>query len=97
MKEKNLVLLKLDEVINFQKDNFMKKKIAAAVLGSTGYVGLELINILSEHPNVEIKFLGSASNFNKNINFFDKRIKNKKLPKLDTFDNMDFTNLDVIF
>ena len=43
----------------------MSQKIKVAVLGSTGYVGLELINILSNHKNVLIKFLGSDSSFNK--------------------------------
>ena len=33
----------------------MNKKIKAAVLGCTGYTGLELVNILNNHPNVIIK------------------------------------------
>ena len=37
----------------------MQKKLNVAVLGSTGYVGLELIKLLSKHPNVKINFLGS--------------------------------------
>ena len=36
----------------------MNKGISVAVLGSTGYVGLELIKILQQHPNVNILFLG---------------------------------------
>lgn len=35
--------------------------IKAAVLGATGYAGIELVRILSNHPDVEIKFLGSQS------------------------------------
>ena len=35
----------------------MPKKISVAILGSTGYVGLELVKILSQHPNVNIVFL----------------------------------------
>lgn len=35
--------------------------IKAAVLGATGYAGIELVRILSGHPEVEIKVLGSHS------------------------------------
>ena len=40
----------------------MKNKINVAVLGSTGYVGMELVRILSSHENVNINFLGTESN-----------------------------------
>ena len=46
----------------------MNNKITVAVLGSTGYVGLELIYLLSKHPNVTVKFLGSKSFANQDIN-----------------------------
>ena len=75
----------------------MKKTITVAVLGSTGYVGLELINLLSRHPNVEINFLGSNNFPNKNIKEFDNRIINDTLPKLDQYKNINLTNIDVIF
>lgn len=35
--------------------------IKAGVLGATGYAGLELVRLLSQHPNAEIAFLGSQS------------------------------------
>lgn len=35
--------------------------INVAVLGATGYAGIELVRILSSHPDVNIKFLGSHS------------------------------------
>ena len=34
----------------------MNKIIKVAVLGSTGYVGLELVKILMKHPKVLINF-----------------------------------------
>ena len=75
----------------------MIKTITAAVLGSTGYVGLELINILSKHPGIKIIFLGSENFPNKDIREFDKRITNDTLPKLDLYKNIDLTNIDVVF
>ena len=50
----------------------MNKKTKVAVLGSTGYVGMELVKILNKHPNVIINFLGSESiqdTFLKNNNY----------------------------
>ena len=45
----------------------MQNSIKVAVLGSTGYVGLELINILSKYSDIELKFLGSQNITNKDI------------------------------
>ena len=35
----------------------VKNRIHAAIAGATGFVGLDLINILSNHPNVIIRYL----------------------------------------
>ena len=75
----------------------MKKTITAAVLGSTGYAGLELIYILSRHSGIKINFLGSENFPNKDIREFDKRITNETLPKLDFYKNIDLANIDVVF
>ena len=42
----------------------MSKKVSVAILGSTGYVGLELVKILSKHPNIDIVFLGTEKSPN---------------------------------
>ena len=55
----------------------MKDSINIAVAGATGYVGLELIKILSKHPKVKIVYLCAQKSIGKNISFFDKRIKKK--------------------
>jgi len=75
----------------------MKNPITVAVLGATGYVGLELINILSRHPKVEIVFLGSENFANDDIRKFDNRINSENLPKLDLVKNINLTKIDVIF
>ena len=72
------------------------KKINVAVVGATGYTGLDLILMLSKHPKVEIKYLCATQKIGKKISFFDKRIK-KKLPKISFVDNIDWTDLDLIF
>ena len=52
----------------------MKDSINIAVAGATGYVGLELIKILSKHPKVKIVYLCAQKSIGKNISFFDKGI-----------------------
>ena len=69
----------------------------AAVLGSTGYVGLELIKILLRHPNIKINFLGCENSPNKQISDFSSNINDGKLPTLDLNDNFNPINSDVVF
>ena len=45
------------------------KKINIAVVGATGYVGLDLIKFLSKHPRVKIKYLCAQKNRKKNTIF----------------------------
>ena len=71
-------------------------KINIAVAGATGYVGLDLIKILSSHPRVSIKYLCAQKKIGKNIQFFDKRIK-KKLPKISNLKNVEWNKIDVLF
>ncbi len=74
----------------------MQKKINIAVIGATGYTGLDLTLILSKHPRVRIKYLCASKNIGKKINFFDKRIK-KKLPKISLVKNINWYDLDLVF
>tara|TARA_B100001057_G_scaffold220210_1_gene220618 strand:+ start:11074 stop:12111 length:1038 start_codon:yes stop_codon:yes gene_type:complete len=71
-------------------------KINIAVIGATGYTGLDLILLLSKHPRVKIKYLCATKNLGKKINFFDKRIK-KKLPKITSVNSIDWNDLDLVY
>ena len=73
-----------------------KKKINIAIIGATGYTGLDLIFLLSNHPSVKIKYLCAKKNLGKKINFFDQRIK-KSLPKISPLNKIDWTRLDLVF
>ena len=74
------------------------KKINIAIAGATGFVGLELLNILQNHPNVKIVKLYAQSNLGKPISFFDKRFKkNKFFPKVSLLKDEDFNIIDAIF
>ena len=53
----------------------MPKKINIAIIGATGFTGLDLVFFLSKHPQVKICNLCATKNMGKKISFFDKRIK----------------------
>ena len=71
-------------------------KINVAIIGATGYTGLDLILMLSKHPRVKIVNLCATKNLGKNINFFDKRIK-KKLPKITSVKKINWNIIDLVF
>ena len=66
------------------------------VAGATGYVGLDLVFLLSKHPNIKILNLCAKKNIGKKINFFDKRIKSN-LPKISKIENVDWEKVDLLF
>ena len=72
------------------------KKINIAIVGATGYTGLDLISMLSIHPKVNILYLCATKNIGKKINLFDKRIK-KNLPRISYIDKIDWGKLDLVF
>ena len=75
----------------------MKDSINIAVAGATGYVGLELVRILSKHPKVKIQYLCAQKSVGKSIYTFDKKIKRKNLPKITKTSKINWKNLDVLF
>ena len=74
----------------------MQNNHSVAVLGSTGYVGLELVYLLSKINNITIKFLGSENNNDNDIVNFDSRII-KKLPKIKHNSEFNIKNVDILF
>ena len=75
----------------------MKDSLKIAVAGATGYVGLELVKILSKHPKIKILYLCAKKSVGKSIYTFDRNIKNKRLPKISSFKKIDLKKIDVIF
>ena len=73
-----------------------KKKINIAIIGSTGFTGLELVFLLTKHTQASIKYLCATKKLGKNISFFDKRIK-KKLPKITAVNKVKWEDIDVVF
>ena len=72
-------------------------KLNVLVAGSTGYIGVQLINLLIKHKKVKIKFLCGNTSVGKNISFYDKSLKNKGLPKIIKFNKKLLNDIDIIF
>ena len=75
----------------------MKDSINIAIAGATGYIGLELIKILSKHPKAKILYLCATKSIGKSIFSFDKRISKKKLPLISKIEKIDWSKIDVLF
>ena len=74
-----------------------KKIINIAIIGATGYTGLDLVFYLSKHPYVNISYLCAKRNIGKKIKFFDKRLISKKLPNISTLKKIDWSKIDLVF
>ena len=74
----------------------MIKKLKTAVIGATGYTGLDLVYLLTRHPKIKIVNLCATKKLGKSISYFDKRIK-KKLPNISSIKKINWNDLDLVF
>ena len=72
-------------------------KLNVLIAGSTGYIGIELVKLLSQHKNVSIKYLCGKTSVGKKISFYNKSLKSTRLPKIVKFNKIYLKNVDVIF
>ena len=75
----------------------MSKYINVAVVGATGYIGLELIKLLIKHPKVKIKNICAQKSIGKPIFKFDSSLKKKPLPKITNINSVNFNSIDLLF
>ena len=71
-------------------------KINVLIAGASGYLGVELVKILSRHKKVKIKYLCANNSVGKKIKFFDNSLSNK-LPKLVKFKKKLLNDIDLVF
>ena len=72
-------------------------KLNVLVAGSTGYIGIQLVNLLIKHENINIRYLCGNTSVGKNISVYDDKLKNKKLPKISKFNYKFLKDVDVLF
>ena len=73
------------------------KKINVAIIGASGYTGVELIRILVNHPNVKISALIANSNAGQKISQLYPHLIHFNLPDLKKIEEVDFSQIDVAF
>ena len=49
-------------------------KINALVAGATGYIGIQLVKLLTKHKRVKIKYLCGDTSVGKKISSYDKNL-----------------------
>jgi N-acetyl-gamma-glutamyl-phosphate reductase len=72
-------------------------KLNVLVAGSTGYIGVQLIKLLTKHKNVKIKYLCGNSSVGKKISFYEKSLNFKNLPRIVRFKKSYLKYVDLIF
>ena len=72
-------------------------KLNVLVAGSTGYIGIELIKLLINHKNINIKYLCGNKSIGKKISYYEKTLNQKKLPIIVKFNKSYLKNIDLIF
>jgi len=72
-------------------------KIRTGILGASGYTGAELIRLLSQHPNVEMKLLTGDRAAGKPLGTVFPHLAHLKLPTLIKIEDSDWSGLDMVF
>ena len=85
-------LIKITGIIKKMKDS-----LKVAVAGATGYIGLELVKILSKHPFVKIVYLCANKSVGKKISNFSNEINSKNLPNISSINSIDWKKVQIIF
>lgn len=75
----------------------MTNKLKIGIIGATGYTGAELLRLLLDHPQAEIKYLTSTSFVGKDINEIYPFLAVKFSHKLTEYNAKDVKGLDVVF
>ncbi len=75
----------------------MKQKLKIAILGASGYTGVELIRLLLSHKQTEITALIADSNAGKEIAEIYPHLSPFALPKLKKIEEVNFAEIDVAF
>ena len=75
----------------------MNKKIKVTIVGGSGYTGLELLRILSLHPNIDIHSITSRKDAGKFVHDVYPSLRGVLSHKFIDFDKIDLSESDIVF
>ncbi len=79
------------------KSKIMLEKIKIAIIGASGYTGVELIRLLLQHPQVEISALAANTSVNCEISSIYQHLALQNLPIIKHLEAVDFTQIQAVF
>lgn len=68
-----------------------------AILGASGYTGAELVRLIATHPTIEIAALSGERKAGMAMAEVFPHLRHLDLPNLMKIDEIDFTNVDLVF
>src|SRR3546814_13287742 len=75
----------------------MAERLKVAVLGASGYTGIELLRLLAHHPGVEIAALTADRHAGKSLVEVFPHVLPQRLPTLVKIDQVDWSDIQVAF
>jgi N-acetyl-gamma-glutamyl-phosphate reductase len=72
-------------------------KLSIAILGASGYTGVELIRLLHGHPAADIRILTGDRQAGRELAEVFPSLTGLSLPRLIKIEDADFTGIDVVF
>lgn len=72
-------------------------RISIAILGASGYTGIELLRLLAMHPNAGIRTLTADRHAGKELVEIFPHVRPLRLPKLVKIDEVDWSGHDLVF
>ena len=79
------------------KNEIYKEAANIAVIGATGYTGVELIRLLLSHPKFRIASLTADSRAGGDITDIFQHLNTYDLPKLVKVEDVNYNNIDAVF
>ncbi|MCK0150952.1 N-acetyl-gamma-glutamyl-phosphate reductase [Marivita sp. S6314] len=68
-----------------------------AIIGASGYTGAELLRLIATHPEMEIAALAANSKAGQSVAQVFPHLRHLKLPQLVTWEDIDFSKIDLCF
>ena len=72
-------------------------RVRIAILGASGYTGVELLRLLANHPNADIAALTADRQAGKEIAEIYPHLARLDLPRLGRIEDVDWSGIDVVF